>query len=179
MSLTQKELFIMKKKILALDQAMQKTGWAVFQGKSLIASGTFSIKPTLPIDQRLTSIMQHLSELYNEYEFSKVVYEDIQLQCGNVTTYQRLAYVQAAILIWCYSNDVRNECLAPSHWRKVLKDNFGVAFGKKREDQKQAAIDFVKQQFKIEVNTDEADGICIGFASQVERPTEASTESAF
>ena len=167
----------MKRKILALDQALQLSGWSLFDGRDLVTSGTFSVKTTLPIEQRLNCIMRHISELYNEYEFDALVFEDIQLQCGNVTTYQRLSYVQAAIMIWCYTNDVKYKVLAPSHWRKILKDKCGISFGRKREEQKQNAIDFVKDKFDIDVSTDEADAICIGFAAQLERVE--VNESAF
>ena len=159
----------MNKKMLALDQALGVSGWSIFENRQLVAGGKFTIKPTLPIEQRLNEFMQHISELHNQYQFTSIAFEDIQLQCGKVSTYQKLAYVQAALMIWCYNNNVKYKILAPSHWRKILKDKCGVSFGRKREEQKQNAINFVKDKFDLEVTTDEADSICIGFAAQLER----------
>lgn len=163
------------KTYLALDQALRKTGVAVFKDNKLFEHSTFEIKPTIPIEQRLTQFMAELNQLYNEYEFSELFFEDIQNQNNN-ETYKKLAYIQATIIIWCYSNNIRFHILSPSHWRKILKDNCGVSFGRKREEQKQAAIDFVKDKFHEEVTSDEADAICLGYAALQES---AHTESAF
>ena len=86
-------------------------------------------------------------------------------QAGNVLTYKHLAYVQAAILMWCDFNQIPYEIYAASHWRKVL----GGKFGRKREEQKQHALDLVKDYCGQEVTSDEADAICIGLAAIRER----------
>lgn len=145
--------------ILSLDQALVTTGWAIFDKKKLIAYDSFTINGKDSIEKRLGFIFQKLTELYNKYKFDYLVFEDIQQQ-QNPSTYKKLAYVQAIILFWCFYNQINFTVLSPSQWRK----NLGGNFGRKREEQKQKAINLVKQYYNIDVNSDIADAICIGKA---------------
>ena len=148
-------------KFLALDQALGTSGWAVFDDKTLIAADTFSVSKTAPMDRRLLEIYKNLTDLYHEYEFEKIYFEDIQLQAGNALTYKHLAYAQAAIILWCGHMDMDWSMSAPSHWRKVLDGGFG----RKRAEQKRYAIQLVQKWYNIEVPSDIADAICIGRAA--------------
>lgn len=153
---------------LSLDQAMRTTGYSIFEGKRLVAYGSFTVSGSKPIEQRLNDFFQNLNTLYRQFEFDEVFFEDIQNQNNN-ETYKKLAYVQATIMIWCYNNDMRFHILSPSHWRKILKDECGVSFGRKREEQKEAAIKFIKQTFDKDVTSDEADSIALGYAALLEK----------
>ena len=148
-------------RFLALDQALGISGWAIFDDKKLIAANTFSISKTAPMDRRLLEIYKNLTDLYHEYEFEKIYFEDIQLQAGNALTYKHLAYAQAAIILWCGHMNMDWSMSAPSHWRKVL----GGGFGRKRAEQKRYAIQLVQKWYNIEVSSDIADAICIGQAA--------------
>lgn len=146
--------------VLALDQALQTSGWAIFKGNKLIKADVFTVSKTAPMDRRLMELQKKLTELYHEYEFDELYFEDIQLQAGNALTYKRLAYAQAAIILWCGNMDVDYKILAPSHWRKVL----GGDFGRKRAEQKRHAIELVQNWYGVEVSSDVADAICLGRA---------------
>lgn len=148
-------------RFLALDQALGVSGWAIFDDKKLIAANTFSISKTAPMERRLLEIYKNLTDLYHEYEFEKIYFEDIQLQAGNALTYKHLAYAQAAIILWCGHMNMDWSMSAPSHWRKVL----GGSFGRKRAEQKRHAIDLVEKWYHIDVSSDIADAICIGRAA--------------
>lgn len=156
-------------RILALDQALKISGYAIFEDKNLIDYGTFSIPAHKPIEERLNLIMQNLYNLDQSYGFSEVFFEDIQNQQNN-ETYKKLAYVQAAIMIWCYNKPCNFNILSPSHWRSILKQaNDGLGFGRARVEQKQKAIEFVSTHFKKDVSSDEADAICLGYAGLLEK----------
>ena len=148
-------------KFLALDQALGVSGWAIFDDRTLIAANTFTVSKTAPMERRLLEIYKNLTDLYHEYEFEKIYFEDIQLQAGNALTYKHLAYAQAAIILWCGHMNMDWSMSAPSHWRKVL----GGGFGRKRAEQKRYAIDLVEKWYNIEVPSDIADAICIGRAA--------------
>ena len=154
-------------KIISLDQSLSCTGYAIFDDKTLIAANTFSVSKTLPMEQRLLEIYKNLTNIYHEYEFERVYFEDIQLQAGNALTYKHLAYAQAAIILWCGHMDIPYEILSPSHWRKVLGGNFG----RKRAGQKRHAIELVEKWYCIEVPSDIADAICLGRAAIQESQT--------
>ena len=162
--------------LLALDQASRVTGVAIFDDDKLVKYGTFEIKSNQELGKRLTQFLENLNTLYAAYHFDAVAYEDIQLQMGNVETYKKLAYIQAMILFWCEKHEKNLYCLSPSHWRKVLKDKYGISWGRKRAEQKQTAIDFIQEHYEKEVDSDTADAICIGCAANIEINR---TESAF
>lgn len=163
-------------RLLALDQASRVTGVAIFDDDKLVKYGTFEIKSNQELGKRLTQFLENLDKLYAAYHFDAVAYEDIQLQMGNVETYKKLAYIQAMILFWCEKHEKNLYCLSPSHWRKVLKDKYGMSWGRKRAEQKQTAIDFIQEHYEKEVDSDTADAICIGCAANIEIN---KTESAF
>lgn len=163
-------------KILCLDQSMRSTGWAIFEDGELWKWGTFTIPAHKPIEQRLQMIISELNNIITNFPIREVFFEDIQKQ-ANIETYKKLAFVQAAIMIWCYNNDLKFTILAPSHWRGVLKSAFnGYGFGRARVEQKQKAIEFCKNFLDVEVSSDEADAICLGKAGLIEN---ASKRSAF
>lgn len=155
-------------RLLALDQASRITGVAIFDDDKLVKYGTFEIKSNQELGKRLTQFLENLDKLYAAYHFDAIAYEDIQLQMGNVETYRRLAYIQAMILFWCEKHEKNLYCLSPSHWRKILKDKYGMSWGRKRAEQKQTAIDFIQEHYKKEVDSDTADAICIGCAANIE-----------
>lgn len=155
-------------RLLALDQASRVTGVAIFDDDKLVKYGIFEIKSNQELGKRLTQFLENLDKLYAAYHFDAVAYEDIQLQMGNVETYKRLAYVQAMILFWCEKHEKNLYCLSPSHWRKILKDKYGMSWGRKRAEQKQTAINFIQEHYKKEVDSDTADAICIGCAANIE-----------
>ena len=155
-------------RLLALDQASRGTGVAIFDDDKLVKYGTFEIKSNQELGKRLTQFLENLDKLYAAYHFDAVAYEDIQLQMGNVETYKKLAYIQAMILFWCEKHEKNLYCLSPSHWRKILKDKYGMSWGRKRVEQKQTAIDFIQEHYKKEVDSDTADAICIGCAANIE-----------
>lgn len=163
-------------RLLALDQASRVTGVAIFDDDKLVKYGTFEIKSNQELGKRLTQFLENLDKLYAAYHFDAVAYEDIQLQMGNVETYKKLAYIQAIILFWCEKHEKNLYCLSPSHWRKILKDKYGMSWGRKRAEQKQTAIDFIQEHYKKEVDSDIADAICIGCAANIEIN---KTKSAF
>lgn len=163
-------------RLLALDQASRVTGVAIFDDDKLVKYGIFEIKSNQELGKRLTQFLENLDKLYTAYHFDAIVYEDIQLQMGNVETYKKLAYVQAMILFWCDKHEKNLYCLSPSHWRKVLKDKYDMSWGRKRAEQKQTAIDFIQEHYEKEVDSDTADAICIGCAANIEIN---KTESAF
>lgn len=157
-------------KYLGLDQALRCSGFSIFNDNKLEAWGTFETNNTQELEVRLFTIYKHLDKVRAEHNFEYVFLEDIQKQT-NVETFKRLCYVQAIVMIWCYKNNINFTILSPSHWRKILKDKYGVSFGRKREEQKQAALKFVEEKYDSgnqKFTSDEADAICIGAAGIIE-----------
>lgn len=149
---------------LALDQALQTSGWAVFENEELLAHGSFSVSTKKEMGERLGIIYDEITALHEEYGFDTIFFEDIQNQQSNLT-YSRLAYVQAVVMLWCeMEGNTPYYILAPSHWRSVL----GGGFGNRREEQKNHAMALVKELYGESVGSDEADAILIGRAGYME-----------
>ena len=161
------------RRTLALDQASRTTGWAIYDNKTLIASGHFSIPANKIIQDRLKSFVIYLNDLIEKYHPEKIYYEGIQYQ-SNIETYKKLAYIQAMIIY--FSGSIPITELGPSHWRSVIKDKHGIKFGRSRAEQKQKAQEFAEQFFNKKVTEDEADAICLGYAGILE---DEKTKSAF
>lgn len=161
-------------KYLGLDQALQTTGWAIYENAQPVHFGHFTISPSKPIEQRLGQIWTELNELYTVHEFNYVFLEDIQRQ-QNVETYKKLAYVQATVMLWCFFKEIKYSVLGPSHWRSIIKEKFKVSFGKTRTEQKIAAQNFIKEHYNIEASEDECDALCLTLAGiqEIKKKTSA------
>ena len=152
---------------LALDQALQTSGYAIFEDDKLIKWGTFSTKASDPIEERLLTIQYKIALLNQDYKIDYIFFEDTQKQV-NLDTYKRLCYVQSAIMLFCQQLHIKYSILSPSHWRKILKDKYKINWGRKREEQKRAALEWVQQEYEGKFTTDSADAICIGRAGLIE-----------
>ena len=163
--------------VLSLDQAAVTTGWALFENNKLINKGSFTIKKTLPIEVRLWQIQQSLLDVIyknlNDRNPDIIVFEGIQQQ-NNVETFRKLAMVQAAILLLCYDLGIKYIIYSPSEWRAIN----GGGYGRKREEQKNAAIIKAKEWYQVEVDSDIADAINIGHAYLINR-TNDKNNAAF
>ena len=159
--------------VLSLDQAAVTTGWALFENNKLINKGSFTIKKTLPIEVRLWQIQQSLLDVIyknlNDRNPDIIVFEGIQQQ-SNVETFRKLAMVQAAILLLCYDLGIKYIVYSPSEWRAIN----GGGYGRKREEQKNAAIVKAKEWYQVEVDSDIADAINIGHAYLINRTNDKS-----
>lgn len=160
---------------LSLDNALNLSGWAVWENSQLKKYGTFQTKSSETIENRLAAIWDYLTVLWTKYNFTHIFFEDVQKQT-NTITYQRLCYVQAIILLWCQNHKIPYTILSPSHWRKVLNTKYGIKYGRSRADQKAAAQEFVKQHYSLSLGEDICDAINLGHAGLLEYK---KNESAF
>lgn len=153
--------------LLALDQATQITGFAVYKNQKLIAHGhkTFSNNDyvTRIKDQR-TWLKSVINSVDGDVE---IAIEDIQLQehqeQGNgvgLQTFKKLAQLQGALLSLFKEMNIDYHIVAPSEWRKTC--GLPLGRGVKRAQQKAAAQAYVKDTFAIDATEDEADAICLG-----------------
>ena len=153
------------KRILAIDDATQVSGWAIFDDKELVTYGKVQLTQTDPIE-RISRMRQWLINMIQNWNIDKIAIEDIQLQkftnkaggeSNAVVTYKTLAQLQGVLLVTCY--EMKKPCVTifASTWRSHCKIT-----AKQRTDQKRAAQLLVKNKFNIDATQDEADAICIG-----------------
>lgn len=148
--------------ILALDQSTQVTGYSIFREGQLFAHGVTAPTGSDAI-VRINKLRNWVKDIIDSVNGDiKVYIENIQLQDlgkGNVgvTTFQKLAWVQGALLTLFEEEGIEYEVVSPSSWRHVC----GIK-GRSRAEQKTAAQAYVKQNYGLAASEDEADAICIG-----------------
>lgn len=148
---------------------MKTTGYAILDDNKLIESGEWTIDSHKDIEKRLIDFQEQVKNKYKKFKCDCIAFEDIQLQLGNVDTFKKLAYCQAMILDYCGKNKIPYMILAPSHWRKVIKENFGISFGKKRQEQKDIALAFAENHANTKMSFDSADAYCLALAATIEQ----------
>ena len=118
--------------------------------------------------KRIHVMTDLIEDLLLHNDIDKVVMEEVRPEggygVGNLQTHRALMWLQASIAIMIHDlyPKVTVEYIYPSSWRAAI----GIKTGRgiKRTSLKQADIDFVKEKYGIDVNDDEADAICIGYA---------------
>lgn len=147
--------------LLALDQATSTTGFSIWDNDELIAYGHYTFDDT-EVPYRFHKLCSKIKQLCNQYPIETVAIEDIQMQAGNVATFQKLAQVQGALLETVLSLKLKYRIIKPSEWRAEC--HFLKGQDKHRENQKKIAQTWAQQQYQIRCTQDEADAICIGYA---------------
>ena len=160
-------------KILALDQATQTSGYSVWSNGVLTDFGKFSFDDT-DIHKRIHKVCTQFQILLVTHKPDKVVLEDIQMQVNNVSTFQKLAWLQGALIETCWILGMSVELIRPSEWRAIC--HFLKGQDKHRDNQKKVAQEWVRDTFNKICTQDEADAICIGYAASQSADNELNWE---
>lgn len=166
--LVQEVLVQQMSKLLALDQASNTTGWAIFDDNKLMAYGHFVTTQT-DLGEKLYEIRNFVQEWVKKYDIDEVIFEDVQLQDNvgnNVKTFKILAEVFGVI------DEVLTELSVPHSavLAPVWKAKVGIK-GRYRAEQKKNAQQYVNNLYSISATSDEADAICIGiYKTQLNAP---------
>ncbi len=148
-------------RVLALDQATHLTGYAIFDDKKLITSGTFQTELEDSV-ARANAVKNWLISIVESWQPDLIGMEDIQLQQFNgknigVTTYKILAELLGILKDTCFENNWSYVVCAPATWRS----HSGVK-GRTRSDKKKSMQKLIKEWYDITVTDDESDAIGIG-----------------
>ena len=107
---------------------------------------------------------QKILDICKQYSPTDVVMQDVLPDDvgHNQAVYKALIYLQASIVMAFHKINYKIVFLPVSHWRKLCGIKMGP--GIKRDRLKKASQDLVKQIYKIQVNDDISDAICLGMA---------------
>ena len=151
--------------ILAIDASTKSTGWAVYKHNKLQEYNCITATST-NLFNRIQVMLEGIKQvLINNPDLQYVILEEVRQEGFiNIKTYKALMYLQGCMgmMLNKHFKHIQLDFLYPSSWRKVcgIKQGRGV----QRSSQKQNDVNWVKQNFKIEVNDDIADAIGIGYA---------------
>jgi len=151
-------------RLLALDQATIKTGYALFEDSQLKHHGVLNLeKLANSIEHntamRLVQMAMEIDKLIHAHKPDAIVIEDVAM-LRDAHALIMLARIQGAVILsWALAqiNDIPITIRAPSTWRTILGFEKG-----KRPALKRQAKEYVLQHFQIKATEDEADAICIG-----------------
>ena len=148
--------------LLSLDLSSKSSGWAIFKDSMLIDSGCVTSSST-DLMKRINVMKDGIKTIVEKYNPDKVVAEEVRPENGiqNVKTHRALMWVQAAIalMLYDYNKKIELELIYPSSWRAAIGIKTGR--GVKRASLKEQDIEWVKANYGMSVNDDEADAICI------------------
>lgn len=152
-------------RILGLDTSTASTGYAVLDDGKLICYGVIKPPKNYDLLDKIIYIEQEIKEILKKKEIEFIVIEELAVM-RSANTVRALVGLLYHLLVEFQKKELLVVKCRPSEWRKQCNIK-----GKKREELKQSAIDYVKQKYKIDVNDDEADAICIaeyGLSLEVE-----------
>ena len=149
-------------KILSMDQSTRITGFAVFDDGRYIKSGVIDLHKIKDTDERSKQMAVEICRLIENAKPDVVIIEEVQQQ-SNTSTVIKLARIQGVAIGFCAAHNIDLHILTPSRWRSALGYKQGPKV--RREELKQQSLDFVKNNFKLELIEDEAEAVCINEAS--------------
>ena len=151
--------------IIALDMSTKSTGYAIYKHNKLIQYNYITATSN-DLFNRIKVMLNAINKLLEQHSDLEYVIMQQVRQEGfiNVKTYKALMYLQGCMQMIIHEKfkHLQTDFLYPSSWRKICKIKQGR--GVQRKQQKQLDIQWVKDNFNIEVNDDVADAIGLGYA---------------
>ena len=147
-------------RILALDQASNITGWAIFDNDNLEQYGKIDVSKHYDLGERLHILRQEVEHIIDDEHIDKVILEDIYMdgqRVNNVQTFKVLAEVFGVLYELCVDMEKPVDAVLAGTWKSTL----GIK-GKTRAEQKRAAQAWVVNTYGKKPTQDECDAICIG-----------------
>ena len=146
--------------ICGIDASTSCTGWSIFKDDKLITYG--AIKPHGEDWRgRVMDLTMALSEIFKIHR-PNIIYIEETYTARNPQTTKVLTRLQGIVYAWCMNNECEFNTIRPSEWRKWL--NFTQNKNVKREQLKKQSLQYVLDNYGLEVTDDESDAICIADA---------------
>lgn len=149
-------------KVLSMDQSTRITGYALFDDGRYIKSGVIDLHKIKETDERSKQMAVEICRLIGDTKPDVTIIEEVQQQ-SNTSTVIKLARIQGVAIGFCAAHNIDLHILTPSRWRSALGYKQGPKV--RREELKQQSLDFVKNNFKLELIEDEAEAVCINEAA--------------
>ena len=151
-------------KILSFDQSTKVSGYALFNNGEYELSGIVDLsKSGLETYDRSFVMAKELWKIIKKYSPDKLIIENVQQQ-SNPSTIIILARLAGMIIGYSEAHNIPTYILLPTQWRKALEYSQGAKV--KRQELKKQSINYVKNNFGLELPEDQCEAICINVAAQ-------------
>lgn len=146
-------------RILSLDLSTRSSGYAIGEDGSLETHGCITAS-SRDVVKRIIKMRDQLSKLIKNNKIDKIIMEEVRPEYNSHTN-KVLMWLQAVIVVAAYQIDsnIEYEFVGASEWRAALKIKQGR--GVKRQALKPQDTQYVENKYRLSVNDDEADAICI------------------
>ena len=146
-----------KNTILALDQGSKISGYAIYSGGTLVASGILKANTKDSSEDRMFTMASQIERLIKDYAPQELVVEEPFAKV-NLRVFQVMCELLGIVTYIGYKSGLKVSSYSAAVWRSRL----GIK-GKNRAEQKALAISTVKDSFQIDCTDDEAEAILIGY----------------
>jgi len=144
-------------RVLGFDNATKMMGVSVFDDGELVFYTVFNFNNKL-LEKRLLQIFDILNDyILPEWEPDYVFVEDIQMQRLQYVAFKALGMLLGVITISLEHHEIPYTVVGSKVWRADF-----LVKGRSREEQKNHAIEIVKNMYNLEVSDDAAEAILIG-----------------
>lgn len=150
-------------KIIGIDASTKCTGMALFEDGKLKEHLTIDLSHVKDSDVRIPMMMVEIADVLKEWDGHVLFVED-SWSAANIEVTKKLSNVLGAIMYVCARTGCGFNKFRPSEWRKIIELPLGK---KKRAELKAEAIQYVHDNYKLDVGDDEAEAICIGEAASI------------
>ena len=151
----------MEVKLLTIDGSTQKTGIAYFCNGKYVEHILLDYSKDKKIESRFESMAKGIWKALNEYR-PNIIYIEETYMANNPQTSKILTRLQGVVYAWCMNNGCEFNTIRPTSWRRELK--FQQGKNVKREQLKKQSLQYVLDNYGLEVTDDESDAICIADA---------------
>lgn len=146
--------------LCGIDSSTTRTGISCFVNGKYKDCILLDHKDCKDMELRVSLMIDSIFEQLDQYNPDIIVIED-DWNKNNVQTTKALSEIIGAVYGYARAHGADFHKLLPSTWRSYLGFKVG---GKKREELKQMAIDYVADRYGINVNDDVAESCCISEA---------------
>ena len=148
-------------KLVTIDGSTQKTGIAYFCNGKYVEHVLLDFSKDKNMENRFESMSKEIWKKLDDY-IPNIIYIEETYMANNPQTSKILTRLQGVVYAWCINNACEFNTIRPTQWRKQL--NFQQGKNVKREQLKIQSIEYIKNNYGLEVTDDEADAICIADA---------------
>ena len=148
-------------KLVSIDGSTQKTGIAYFCNGKYVEHVLLNFSKDKNMENRFESMSKEIWKILDGYR-PNIIYIEETYMANNPQTSKILTRLQGVVYAWCINNACEFNTIRPTSWRKQL--NFQQGKNVKREQLKKQSLQYVLDNYGLEVTDDEADAICIADA---------------
>ena len=148
-------------RLVSIDGSTQKTGIAYFCNGKYVEHILLDYSKDKNMEHRFESMSKGIWKSLDKYR-PNIIYIEETYMANNPQTSKILTRLQGVVYAWCMNNGCEFNTIRPTSWRRQLK--FQQGKNVKREQLKKQSLQYVLENYGLEVTDDESDAICIADA---------------